>query len=211
MKTDFERDTRNHKLTVLRDDGLYRHLQFKQPGTRNMQFELITWPGYLAYCGDMGDFMFTRLDDMFAFFRTDAGRINPRYWAEKMVATDKNGGHKQFSDKAFEQTVISELVTWIREHRYKTTKEQRRDLWDAVVSEVIDAESCPTGQYKFDAAIGFNHRIGADATFEFVDFWDHNFDEYTYHYLWCCNAIVWGIQQYDQFKAAPQQPAEVQP
>ena len=46
-----------------------------------------------------------------------------------------------------------------------------------------------------------------------VDFWPHGdsiFDdffhsatlhEYTPHYLWCLEAIVWGIDEYDKFKS----------
>ena len=28
-------------------------------------FDIVTWPGYLCYSGDMGCFVFTRLPDMF--------------------------------------------------------------------------------------------------------------------------------------------------
>ena len=37
----------------------------------------------------------------------------------------------------------------------------------------------------------------------FVDFWDHDFSEWTVHYLWRCYAIVWAIRQYDSMKAVP--------
>ena len=45
--------------------------------------------------GDIGDFVFRRLNDMFEFFRDDdAGklRINPGYWAEKCTAADTRRG-----------------------------------------------------------------------------------------------------------------------
>lgn len=56
---------------MLHEDGIYRHIRFRQPGTMCMHFDLITWPGYLCYTGDMGTYVFTRLADMFEFFRTD--------------------------------------------------------------------------------------------------------------------------------------------
>jgi hypothetical protein len=37
--------------------------------------------------------------------------------------------------------------------------------------------------------------------FEFSDFWEHDLTEYTYHYIWCCYAIAWGIAEYDKAKA----------
>ena len=54
-------DVAEHKLTVLHDEGLYRHLRFQKPGTGFYWFDLITWPGNLAFKGDMGGFMFARI------------------------------------------------------------------------------------------------------------------------------------------------------
>ena len=50
----FAKDTATHAMTILRDDGLYRHLRFKRPNTSSYYFDIITWPGYLAITGDMG-------------------------------------------------------------------------------------------------------------------------------------------------------------
>lgn len=76
----FERDVAEHQMQVLRDDRLYRHLLFKKPGTGCYHFNIVTYPGTLVYTGDMGSFVFQRLEDMFEFFRSDADRgdgINP--------------------------------------------------------------------------------------------------------------------------------------
>jgi hypothetical protein len=79
----FIKDTAEHEMTILHNDGLYRHLRFKKPGTRFYWFDLITWPGYLTIAGDMGTFTFERTEDMLTFFR-GAGDINPQYWSEKI-------------------------------------------------------------------------------------------------------------------------------
>ena len=90
-EADFLKDVAAHEMEILRDDGVYRHIRFKKPGTWCMHFDLVTWPGYLAYSGDMGCYVFSRLNDMFEFFRTDReylqrdGRqlcINLCYWSE---------------------------------------------------------------------------------------------------------------------------------
>ena len=84
----FMEDTAHHKMEVLIDNGLYRHLKFTNNGSSIYRFDIHTWPGFLCVCGDMGTYVFQRLDDMFEFFRsTDATlRINPHYWAEKCQA-----------------------------------------------------------------------------------------------------------------------------
>ncbi len=52
-------DTAFHRLEIIRDDGLYRHLRMKQPGTSCYYFDVITWPGYLTVTGDMGTWTFS--------------------------------------------------------------------------------------------------------------------------------------------------------
>lgn len=98
-KEEFLKDVAKHQVNILHDDGVYRHIRFAAPGTRCMSFDLVTWPGYLSYSGDMGDFTFSRLNDMFDFFSSkgDELSINVSYWSSKLQSTDKNGGHKEFS------------------------------------------------------------------------------------------------------------------
>lgn len=81
----FLRDVAKHEMTVIRDDGVHRHIRFKQPDSGMMFFDLITWPGFLCYCGDMGTYVFQRTQDMFGFFRKN-GRldgIDRRYWPKR--------------------------------------------------------------------------------------------------------------------------------
>jgi len=76
----FLADVAGHKMTVLLDNGLHRHLRFRSSkDSWNMWFEIVTWPGCLMLHGDMGSWCFSRLDDMFAFFRSDKMAINAHY------------------------------------------------------------------------------------------------------------------------------------
>src|SRR5690348_12248442 len=78
----FADNTAEHELTILHGDGLYRHIRMQKPGTGMYHYDLVTWPGYLAISGDLDSYVFSRVRDMFTFFR---GRgINPSYWAEKV-------------------------------------------------------------------------------------------------------------------------------
>lgn len=79
-------DTAFHRLEIIRDDGLYRHLRMKQPGTSCYYFDVITWPGYLTVTGDMGTWTFSRIADMFDFFGPWQDGINTGYWSEKLEA-----------------------------------------------------------------------------------------------------------------------------
>lgn len=208
----FLHDVRSHVLEVIRDDGVHRHLRFRRPETTGMHFDLITWPGYLCYTGDMGTYVFRRLDDMFEFFRTDADSswlkrnglmlgINPGYWAEKLEAQDRVDGLHVFSEKKFSRAVIDHLVSWMRDNRDRTTKEERRVLWSAVINEVVDAHGDSNGYRKQAAAHDFYHKVNETVgRFEFSDFCERTFTEYSYRFMWCCYALAWSIGVYDASK-----------
>ncbi len=210
----FLKDVAGHRMNVIREDGLYRHVRFQTPGSWNMGFDLITWPGYLCYCGDMGTYVFRRLDDMFEFFRTDREHkkglgINLSYWSEKLVAVDGGrfkGCAKEFSKARFERVICEYRLEWIRENRERLSKAQRRDLWEAVRDDVL--YRLDDGEYEVQqAAHDFSHTVDCAGRsvkptirFEFNDLWECDFTDYTYHFVWCCYALAWGIKQYDDSK-----------
>lgn len=75
-EADFLRDVAQHEMTILHDAGEFRHIQFKKPGSSSFSFTITTFPGYLVMTGDIGSWVFTRLRDMFEFFRSDPERNN---------------------------------------------------------------------------------------------------------------------------------------
>jgi hypothetical protein len=112
----FARDTAQHRMTVLHDDGLYRHLRFS---TRRgygeyggYWFELITTPGQLVFSGDGESYVFRRLQDMFEFFRSGIYRdgslhVQPGYWSEKLASNREVS--TSYSEKLFQQEVTESL------------------------------------------------------------------------------------------------------
>lgn len=205
----FLNDIAEHEMIVLRDDGVYRHISFKKPGTSCMHFDLITWPGYLCYTGDMGTYVFSRLLDMFEFFRTDREymlkeegktlKINLGYWSEKAEATDKNDGLTEFDEDKFRRVINDYRVGWMRDLKERgTSKEDRRELWESVENEVMGAAS--DGEHRASAAAyEFSEKVDG-YTFMFEDLFEQSFDTYTHRFRWCCYALAWGIQQYDNAK-----------
>lgn len=211
VKAHFTKDTANHVMEVIRDDGVNRHIRFREPGTMITHFDLITWPGMLCYTGDMGTYVFQRLEDMFEFFRTDSGRINLGYWSEKLQAMNCTGRHsgnsvEEFSGERFTEVIKEYLVGWIRDAKSdgRLTKDERRSLWQAVYDDVLDKVE-EDGDRAMIAANDFLWRPDHEyATrrrdYRFEDIWERTFTEYTHHFVWCCLAIAWGIEVYDKAK-----------
>lgn len=94
IRDQFVKDIAQHQIDIQLDQGVFRHVVFKQPNTIHRLFSLTTTPGRLVYGGDMGCFVFERLPDMFQFFRScpDSRAPNFDYWHEKLVAVDQPYG-----------------------------------------------------------------------------------------------------------------------
>lgn len=211
----FAADVKDHRMTVLRDDGLYRHVRFirwappREGGdprpTSFYWFDLITWPGCLAISGDMGGFMFARIDDMFDFFRGQ--RINPQYWAEKIRA---GGPSREFSEDRFKQVVIEEFTDAVK------AGDAPRGLGKALRTEILGdpeihyEDGARRALAEFEYYRNEKDRYSPKRPdFRFVPDWEWDFSDWSYRYLWCCHAIQWGIRQYTEQKAQQAAPEAV--
>lgn len=216
-KERFLNDIAKHSLHVLRDDGVNRHVRFKQPGTVCMSFDLITWPGYLCYTGDMGTYVFRRLEDMFEFFRTDRKysgdglSINLSYWSEKLVAIDgarQSASVFEFDEEKYTRIIKEQLVYWMR--HVCSNSEQRKELRHEVEDQLLDSifgspgshSEAVSRMYEFEAKVGAKSLI-------FQDAWENNMQRYTHRFIWCCYALAWGIKQYDDVKSASEKHTEL--
>lgn len=183
----FSRDTATHEMTVLRDDGVYRHLRFKKPSSSSYYFDLVTWPGFLAITGDMGENMFSRLTDMFEFFRDD---LNPSYWAEKILPNGRDSVKEWASDR-FNEIINDLLNSHLSD--CDLDEEEQEELRESVKDDLLDPED------EHQAIESIRNWDNENFYIELCDFpSDKN---YTLHYIWRCRAISWGIEQYDKFKA----------
>src|ERR1700735_3901864 len=115
----FLKDIATHRMHVVQDEGCARRIVFKQPNSNSMLFELVTFPGVLVYTGDMGTYVFNRLEDMFEFFRSGTRGDDPKlfinlpYWGERLIAIDRDGW-KKFSQETFE-AIVDEHVAEFRD------------------------------------------------------------------------------------------------
>lgn len=202
----FLKDVARHELTVIRDDGLHRHLRFSRPESGNMRFDLITWPGTLCYTGDMGTYVFSRIADMLQFFRDNgdgALRINEGYWAEKLDATDRADGHREYDADRFCR-YVTDRVAEIKEAQVIDVDDEDEgqatvaafDAFEQAVEENVLAYA-DDGDFRAHQALD---EFEYEGSRWFADSWEARFDEYTFRYTWCCYALVWGIRQYDMAK-----------
>lgn len=206
-----EVSTAKHQMAVLRDDGLYRHIRFQEPGTSIWHFDLVTWPGHLVITGDLEDFHFARLSDMFEFFRSPVGHINPGYWAQKLCGPVRP---KVYSQDLTKQRVFEYF--WERRHEHRG---QAVPLWRAIRGEVLSDDVLPSEDAVRFVLRDFRYYPARNVEpardfvpqrlprrdagmFEFEEWWEWELRDWDFHFLLSLHAIVWGIRQYDQAQAA---------
>jgi hypothetical protein len=138
----------------------------------------------------MGSFVFNRLPEELEHVGQAA--INPDYWSEKLEAVDRAGGYREYSAEKFHIVVHDHLADMARSESDVDMAEIRRTVADEVLS-VADE-----GEEAVRRALQDAEHLGVEI---FSDTWEWNFQEYTYRFIWCCYALVWGIAQYDAKKA----------
>lgn len=184
---DFLAHVQNHVMTISNDDGVYRSILFKRPESHDRFFRITTWDGHLCISGDMGTYVFSRVHDMFNFFRDC--KVNLYYWSEKVEA----GECKEFSPELARNALNIEFESW----------EESIDK-DIIDRDFIDEEKEKLNDINTDDYIEFvasvRDWVASQGGVRLDDFWEHSIEDYTYHYIWCCHAIVWAIAQYDASK-----------
>jgi hypothetical protein len=135
----------------------------------------------------MGTYVFERIEDMLEFFRHDSPNYD--YWAEKCSAQDLDGVRK-YSAELFTERV-RELATDACSELDETTREQvLLEVEDRILDRAEDEQDARQSLAEFN-----------ESGIEFEDTWELRFEEFTYRYVWCCNALVWAVKQYDARKA----------
>ena len=186
---DFIKVTAKHEMEVVLDKGEHRHIGFCRPNGSAYHFSLITWPGHLCISGDMGTYVFSRIVDMFSFFRSKDHKINAYYWSEKIESKDSRCGVRKYSEESFREAVKKYSADWVYDN------DEERDVVKEELEELLqrgDDGECRAYDAANDFTSSFGHKYG--------DFWEAELRDFTYQYIWCCHAIVYGIQQYDLFK-----------
>lgn len=199
----FLKDVKDHSMKIIKDDGVHRHISFTNNGSNVYRFDLITWPGRLCIDGDCGTYVFARIPDMFEFFRTDRNdlnynkdglSINPSYWGEKLQSIGRNAGYEEFDKNKFVLRVTEHFNDYIAPKIEDA--DVKAEVWEAIEEEVIS--KADEGEDRaYDAVYSFDYE-----DMDFVYFFDSGGTEsYTFNYIWCLYAIVWGIREYDKKKS----------
>lgn len=185
VKKRIAKDLAEHTITTRHCAGLYRHWRCQRPGTWNMGFDIIAWPGSLCYTGDMGDYLFQRTEDMVAFMRISC--MSYEYAAEKCVAHD--GRLKEWSEKEF-QRVLAE-------------RRAESDTFTAVYAGGRQTKSVAEAVEEIERKYqNYSSRHDAEKAMYESGLWDGgdlpSCEVWSFHFLWCLHAIKWFCEKVEK-------------
>lgn len=202
----FKRATAGHQMTVLHEDGVYRHLRFQTPGNGSSYgYDLITWPYNLTIRGGWTfTFSIDATEDMLELFRRTAfpGEINPGYWQEKVTA-----GRDQiesFSEELLKKEIEDTVKQWeqdcptsaaalreaVQEHFFGEWSEYNLEYREEAHRALYDFSFTPEGVKPGDWALCF-------------DGWSEwRLTDYSHGFLWSCHAIRHGVSLYEAARKA---------
>lgn len=223
----FSRDTARHQMTVLHDDGLYRHLKCAIPGTGYYRFDLVTWPHNLMLHGDGISFAFSLYPtvDLFDLFRRTAwpGEINPGYWSEKVTAGRSD--IENYSEALLKQEIEDRVQYWeecdlnrriVKRAGVKSVSDLTEDMRKANAMAVEAGHQAfaknlraAVDEHFFGELADYNVEYEEDAKaaltafsygegYEFSDWYEWRLRDHSWQFLWACHAIVWGIARWDK-------------
>lgn len=192
----FLKDVENHQLTVNLDSGVYRDITIANPNTMCMHYNITTRPGYLMFTGDMGCFVFKRTNDMLSFFRPQSGYyINTSYWGEKVEA----GEVSQFDMDTANASLQNYLTNFLDDLDLSDPEDREKSKQAlSAVNKFISSNEY-SGEFEFWENINSWDKDEAGGL-ELTDFFEASTTAKTFHYVWCCYAIVHAIKLYDEYK-----------
>lgn len=196
----FNENLGDHEMTVLHDEGVYRHLRFKNPKNGFYWFDLVTWPGNLTISGDIGTYTFAREPDMFTFM---VGHINTGYWAQKLQHGSSGGRAtvKNHDEEEFKSWLVQDFWEYSRDMDTTTALAWWLELKDDILGKYACADTHSTeGALSTLQNLDLPHRLKD----HYSDAWEaaQGWEQYDWHFELCLAAIVAGIRAYTTHQAA---------
>ena len=179
---------------MIHDDGLYRHLRCRQPGTSMWGWDVVTWPGHLAVTGDLGAFTFAREQDMLLqfFHGLDSKRtIDTRYWLEKCVAWDKHTDRRVVCAEYLQQRYRNELESFAQQHGDDDLPADRALAWRDALALADELNETSEVSRMIQHLM---ENIDSDA-------WDWSITKPDYRALNVCLMIAWTHDRYREHLA----------
>jgi hypothetical protein len=153
---------------------------------------------------------------MFEFFRGKG--INPGYWAEKLP--DSGRSVREYNEDVLKDLIEEYLPEYAEKYPERLTAYMKAAAARSALPYPRNVTTEPPVEPKsvdeireliaeYDDNGDLTTAEGARELLRELerrgvvsDTWEWDLNDWDFHFLWCCHAIVWGIQRYDEVNAA---------
>lgn len=180
----------NHVIEVLHEDGLYRHYRCGKPGDSNMSFNIVTFPGRLIVCGDIGDMAWERCPDMLEWAKNAVHSTG--YFQEKTWQCIES---KEFTEEA-----AIAAMRW--QHEAIVGDLDESDEADVVARQEADEQ---LAEFISLAGEGEHEFMNAYVDSDWYDGEFPTIEDYTREFLRCREAVRWFLKNYKPAEKAEAQ------
>ncbi|MFJ9378880.1 hypothetical protein [Streptomyces sp. NPDC101455] len=188
----FASEAEGARMTVLRDEGMYRHLHFDFPRASWKWCEVLTWPGSLILNGGLGSWLFLATgEDLIEMLRPSASsqRVDPLYWEGKLAPG--SGTARTYSpDRA--TAYIRETACGLASDFPGLAQDVDTDILDGRPATDLSTEG---GLRAALAAFEELHGCTYEGLHFPVQSWD--LERFDVWFLLSCVVLPWAVEQYD--------------
>ena len=204
----FGAETGNHKMKVLRNDGVYRHLRFMDPRNSAYWFEIHTGPNFLLFRGDGDSYVFSNGDrDVFRSFRHSIHKDgslhpDPDYWTQKLSSSEQA---EKWDQDVFREALEAEITSMVeqeivpKEHEQRLREEVETELmYEDIHSADLAVKILGDFEFYFDETRRYGSGGGGDFAFDECWEWVTKCTEYDWWYLWALHGILYAVREFDR-------------
>lgn len=215
----FKVETKNHKMKVLHNDGIYRHLRFMDPKNSAYWFEVHTGPNFLLFRGDGDSYVFSNGDrDMFRSFRHSIykdGSLHPDpgYWTQKLSSSEQA---EKWDQDVFQEDLEQYITDMVeqeivpKEHEQRLRDEVEADLmYEDLHSADLAIKALTEFSFYFEESNRYDSEKKPDFEFDECWEWISTCTEYDWWYLWALHGICWAIKTLDATYGVPGKTVDV--
>ena len=195
---EFLDDVKNHTMKVIKDDFPYCHLEFSNRGSSIYKFSIITAPGTILVKGDMGDYVFTtKNENPFVPFDLDLfDSIDYEHYQEKLLLCEGREGSREYCPKLYREAV-KKLAIGYANNSIKDP-EERKEFYLNAMDDLVLSRNC----FEIEDTIKDAWDYGYMDDLPFDSIYGMDLMDLKYHFVWCCNAIVWATLYWKDWKVS---------
>lgn len=200
----FLSEVRNHAITVEMDFGRYRSIKFSNPESNHLWFRLVSYPSGLVITSDVGAYSFGRTTDKDMFRALSIPSLTFDYFHHKLVSRDARCDLQEFCPIKY-KAWLEEFKIGFQQHAMHSSynnyqrHEETEEFNDLVQALELAEDDCEMAISEIEGGCHIPWvRNYIENGFLDISKPPYQWLKYGDEFLWCCQAVQWGIKQYSE-------------